>query len=425
MNQLPSDIYIVKSGDTLSGIARKTGKSLGELIRLNDLKDPNKLAVGQALYLSKEKAFALQALFLDALRHPIENLAYKLVIDGKAYPGKTGANGLSVQQVSRDARSKVEIHMRDFLGNWQRLGATVSGYGQKLITVLSPYVSFKDKLEPHPPEAPTTPTPRTQPPKPKQGPIPLPPKPQGAPSKNNPVAKPHKKKGKNGESVIKIGIDLPNDLLVYMQAYQDVSISEQDWQDYANDLKCEVNVLKAIAQKESKGKAFWRLNDGQGAHIPVILYERHYFSRLTKGHYDHSHPDLSGPPRSNYGDYSVQYLRLINAYRLDPDAALQSVSWGKFQIMGANYAYCGYKNVNAMVKLMCANEQGQLKALANFIRYKPRAWKNPKNKALGKEISLWDAVKEKNWQAIAFNFNGPRYRKNNYDTELKNIYENI
>lgn len=57
---------------------------------------------------------------------------------------------------------------------------------------------------------------------------------------------------------------------------------------------------------------------------------------------------------------------------------------------------------------MCVNEKWQLEALANFIRHKPRAWKNPKNKAPGKEISLWDAVKTKNWQEIAFNFNDPK-----------------
>lgn len=95
-------------------------------------------------------------------------------------------------------------------------------------------------------------------------------------------------------------------------------------------------------------------------------------------------------------------------YRLDPDAALQSASWGIFQILGANYACRGYKNVNEMVEIMCVNEKGQLEALANFIRHKPRAWKNPKNKALGKEISLWDVVKTKNWQEIAFNFNDPK-----------------
>lgn len=47
-----------------------------------------------------------------------------------------------------------------------------------------------------------------------------------------------------------------------------------------------------------------------------------------------------------------------------------------------------------------------------------------KNKALGKEVSLWDAVKTKNWHAIAFNYNGENYKQeNDYDRLLKEAYE--
>jgi LysM repeat protein len=425
MSPIPSDVYIVKKGDTLSGIAKKTGHSLGSLVRFNSIKNPNKIEVGQAIYLSERAAFSVQALFLDALRHPIENLAYRLVIDGKVHQGKTRADGLTEQKVSRDARSKVEIHSKDYLGNWQQLGSTISDYGQKLITLVSPYVSFKDQLEPHPPEAPSTPQPTGQPDKPKATQPPLPPKPAGPPSKNNPSVRPQKTKGRHGESVIKIGIDLPQDLLQYMQAYEDKPITEKDWERYAGFLECEVNMLKAIGQKESKGSAFWQLQDGQGAHVPAILYERHFFRRLTKGRYDQSHPDLSGPFGKAYGPHSKQYLRLLNAYRLDPSAALMSASWGMFQILGANYMYCGYRDVRAFVEKMCKNEQGQLDMLARFIRNKPSAWKDPKNKALGKRTSLWGAVKTKDWPAIAFNFNGPAYRTNHYDTDLKAIYEKL
>jgi LysM repeat protein len=42
-------IYIVKKGDTLSGIAQRTGTSLENLIRLNQLKSANQLNIGQEL----------------------------------------------------------------------------------------------------------------------------------------------------------------------------------------------------------------------------------------------------------------------------------------------------------------------------------------------------------------------------------------
>ncbi|OOV89142.1 hypothetical protein MF4836_34345 [Pseudomonas sp. MF4836] len=47
-----------------------------------------------------------------------------------------------------------------------------------------------------------------------------------------------------------------------------------------------------------------------------------------------------------YGPYGrPQYERLITAYRLDEEAALQACSWGKFQIMGFNYRAAGFDSV--------------------------------------------------------------------------------
>ena len=85
------------------------------------------------------------------------------------------------------------------------------------------------------------------------------------------------------------------------------------------------------------------MNQGDGHHIPAILYERHFFSDATKHKYDKDHPDISWPsgyrkkdqlgkadakmsdgkvdPDDIYSDYDSAYLRLINAFRLDPIAA--------------------------------------------------------------------------------------------------------
>jgi LysM repeat protein len=45
-----SEIYIVKSGDTLSGIAKKFGTTVKVLQTKNNIKNPNKIMVGQKLY---------------------------------------------------------------------------------------------------------------------------------------------------------------------------------------------------------------------------------------------------------------------------------------------------------------------------------------------------------------------------------------
>ena len=41
--------YIVKAGDTLSGIAVKFGTSVSQLCSWNNISDPNKIYVGQVL----------------------------------------------------------------------------------------------------------------------------------------------------------------------------------------------------------------------------------------------------------------------------------------------------------------------------------------------------------------------------------------
>jgi hypothetical protein len=140
---------------------------------------------------------------------------------------------------------------------------------------------------------------------------------------------------------------------------------------------------------------------------------------LTKNAHDETHPDISGPAFTSkkdadaadrYGSYATSYLRLMNAYRIDPEAALASCSWGKFQIMGGEYANCGLTSAEAVVEQMCAGESGQIKLLAAFIR----------NKASGK---LWEAVKTKKWALIALYYNGGGYKKNAYDKKMGHAYE--
>ena len=48
-----TDTYTVKSGDTLSGIAKKYGVSVDDLVEWNAIKDKNKINVGQELAFTK------------------------------------------------------------------------------------------------------------------------------------------------------------------------------------------------------------------------------------------------------------------------------------------------------------------------------------------------------------------------------------
>ncbi|NMM10649.1 MAG: DUF3380 domain-containing protein [Polaromonas sp.] len=445
-----SDPYRVKHGDTLSAIAELSGHSVAELRRFNHLENPNQLAVGQTLFLSDASAFGVSVLFLDALRQPIVNLPYQLRFDGKVVKQTTGSAGLAPRQLTHNAQSVFEVWIQNAEQEWQRLTSTVSGCGHKMITLVSGSIVIKGQTQAHPHGAPialvgvgnrpplATNSSAFQPPLPKPA--------AGAASKNNKAVKTRKAKAPQGQSVIQIGVEIPRALLKYFANYKGGDITEADWNLAANGIDCDAAVLKAIAKVESgKRSSFWRLNKIDGAQIPAIMFERHYFSQLTGRKFDAQHPDISWPTGYQqqgklgsdnkemhdrkvvvsdiYSDFASSYLRLINAYQLDADAALKSCSWGKFQIMGANYATCGAADLNRFVATMCASELGQIKLLAGFIQRKPRPWKDRRNHALGKEVSLWDAVKTKNWQAIAFNYNGPGYKKYHYDTQIQHAYE--
>lgn len=414
--QVIKDPYRVKRGDTLSGIGRRCGKTVAELASLNKLTNPNRLDIGQTLYLSRESSYGVSVLFLDALRHPIENLNYKIKFDGQTLAGQTPANGSAPRLTTQDAKSLVEVWIKDLQGQWQKIFQTASGHGHQLITLVSGALVFNGATQEHPRSAPAKPESDA-----KQKGQSVWPVATGTPTKNNPHVKTARVKGKHGQAIIQVSVDIPQGLTKLFELYKDDPITPQQWDKTAERLECEVEVLRAIAEVETKGAAFWRLNEVDGKQVPSILFERHWFRRLTKGAYNTTHPDISGPAftsakgaavNDRYGSYATSYLRLINAYRLNPEAALSSCSWGKFQIMGGEYHNCGLKSARRVVELMCAGESGQIDLLAMFIQ----------NKANGK---LWAAVKAKDWAKIALYYNGDGYKKNAYDTKFKQAYQRL
>jgi hypothetical protein len=142
-----------------------------------------------------------------------------------------------------------------------------------------------------------------------------------------------------------------------------IPLSGDDIAAAAASLGVEPAVIAAVAEVESAGGGF--LPDKR----PKILYEAHVFGRLTGHRYDVTHPDISAPAwdRSLYGTPGAhQYDRLHKAIGLDRPAALQSASWGRFQILGQNYSVVGFPDVEHFVVAMCESEAEHLKA---FIAY--------------------------------------------------------
>lgn len=152
----------------------------------------------------------------------------------------------------------------------------------------------------------------------------------------------------------------------------------------------------AVLTVETRGFGF--LKDRR----PQILFERHIFHRLTRGRHDASHPDISNAKAGGYVGGSAEYTRLEKAMSLNEKAALESASWGIGQVMGFNYKVAGFDSVHDMVAQMVKDENGQLMAMANFI----------------KGNNLASALQRQNWVSFARGYNGRDFKKNDYDARL-------
>lgn len=181
------------------------------------------------------------------------------------------------------------------------------------------------------------------------------------------------------------------------------NLTDVDYETAANFLGCSIAAVKAFALVESAGDGFLPNRE------PKILFEAHHFSRLTKGAFDKSHPGISSPSWNPtlYKGGQKEHERLAEAIKLDRDAALASASWGKFQIMGFNWKMMGYVSLQAFVNDMYKGEYGQLQGFIRFI----------------KASKLDKPLRELDWKALAKGYNGPGYKKNNYDVKLMNAYK--
>jgi hypothetical protein len=187
-------------------------------------------------------------------------------------------------------------------------------------------------------------------------------------------------------------------------------LTDADFTIAAQILKCNVASIKAVAEVESSGNGF--LSDGR----VKVLFEGHQFYRYTKGAYAVSHPSIcykkwtkefyaKGKNADERG--AGELNRLETAMSLDRTAALLSASYGKFQIMGFNFAICGFVTVDEFYRAMQVSEGEHLKAFCNYI--------------LGN--CLDDELRTQNWDKFACRYNGPEYKKNRYDEKLAEAYK--
>ncbi|HEX5484447.1 MAG TPA: N-acetylmuramidase family protein [Limnobacter sp.] len=180
-------------------------------------------------------------------------------------------------------------------------------------------------------------------------------------------------------------------------------LTQLDFEHAAKRLDCELATIKAMAKVESLGSGF--LPDGR----PKILFEAHLFARATHQRFNVDFPDISSKywNRTLYTGGSGEYERLLKAMALDRKAALESTSWGAFQILGENYALCNFRNVEQMIAAMFLDEVHQLNAFVWFVTNR----------------HIKTHLQKKDWARVAQLYNGKSYAENGYDLKLKATYE--
>jgi hypothetical protein len=178
------------------------------------------------------------------------------------------------------------------------------------------------------------------------------------------------------------------------------ALTEQDFTDAAGKLECDVAAVKAVCEVEAPRGGF--LPSGE----PTILFERHQFSKRTGRKFDISHPHISNTKPGGYKGGQAEHERLAEATALDREAALESTSWGKFQIMGFNYAPAGFGSLQAFINAMYQSEGRQLDAFVSFIQHE----------------GLATFLRDQRWADFARRYNGANYAINSYDTKLAAAY---
>ena len=177
----------------------------------------------------------------------------------------------------------------------------------------------------------------------------------------------------------------------------------------AREIGIEPAALLAVAEVESGGKAFASV---EGRLEPLIRFEGHYFDRRLSGEVQ-ARARAEGLASPNAGvvanpaSQAARWELLERAAAIDRKAALESVSWGLGQVMGAHWAWLGYASVEALAGEARDSVAGQARLMARYI---------------GK-AELQAALAGHDWHAFARGYNGPAYRRFGYHTKLAAAYK--
>ena len=171
----------------------------------------------------------------------------------------------------------------------------------------------------------------------------------------------------------------------------------------AQEFNIEFAALMAFIEVESGGKGF-----DQTTGKLIIQFEPAWFKRKAP---------ISPPgiwSQNKVERQGAEWIAFEDAYRINPNAAMESTSIGLGQVMGFNYKRLGYPSVAAMWNDAKKGVERQIWQMAKFIVTDPR---------------LINALRTKNWHLVAIYYNGAGYRelaarigREPYDISLEKAY---
>lgn len=188
------------------------------------------------------------------------------------------------------------------------------------------------------------------------------------------------------------------------------ALTEKDYQTAANRLGVPIAAVKAVATVESNGGGF--LPDGRVKvqYEPHVMYQRlrERFGQARADRELAAHPDLVALRAGSYQSADKEDKDMDRAAKtIDRDSALESASWGAFQIMGYHWKTTGYPSLQNFITTQYS-AAGQLDTFVRFILADDR---------------LARALRAKDWKTFAFVYNGKNYAANRYDTKLADAYK--
>lgn len=187
----------------------------------------------------------------------------------------------------------------------------------------------------------------------------------------------------------------------------DTALCDADFEQAGRDLQVQPAAIRAFWKTEANGAGF---QDGR----PKILPEPHRFSRNTQGRFDASYPKISyrkWGTRPYVKTQDERYDQLLQMVRLDIDAGFASASYGAPQIMGENFAMCGYDSSFAFAEAMARDEATQLRAFGKFVE------------AAGILPFLHRVnLNATSWEPVAMRYNGTGYRQNSYHSKMASAF---